>query len=41
MLLALAAALTCHLVAVDGDTLRCGKERIRLLGIDAPGVPNL
>jgi endonuclease YncB( thermonuclease family) len=22
--------------AVDGDTLRCGAERIRLLGIDAP-----
>jgi endonuclease YncB( thermonuclease family) len=24
---------------VDGDTLRCGKERIRLLGIDAPELP--
>lgn len=24
----------CHVV--DGDTLRCGEERIRLLGIDAP-----
>jgi micrococcal nuclease len=23
-------------VAVDGDTIRCGSERIRLLGIDAP-----
>ena len=22
--------------AVDGDTLRCGRERVRLLGIDAP-----
>lgn len=22
--------------AVDGDTIRCGSERIRLLGIDAP-----
>jgi endonuclease YncB( thermonuclease family) len=21
---------------VDGDTLRCGQERVRLLGIDAP-----
>jgi len=21
---------------VDGDTLRCGKERVRLLGVDAP-----
>lgn len=27
----------CH--AVDGDTLRCGNERIRLLGIDAPEMP--
>lgn len=25
--------------AVDGDTLRCGGERIRLLGIDAPEMP--
>lgn len=25
--------------AVDGDTLRCGKERIRLIGIDAPELP--
>lgn len=25
--------------AVDGDTLRCGRERIRLLGIDAPEMP--
>ncbi len=24
---------------VDGDTLRCGGERIRLLGIDAPELP--
>ena len=24
---------------VDGDTLRCGRERIRLLGIDAPELP--
>lgn len=24
---------------VDGDTLRCGPERIRLLGIDAPELP--
>ncbi len=23
---------------VDGDTLRCGRDRIRLLGIDAPEV---
>lgn len=25
--------------AVDGDTLRCGPERIRLLAIDAPELP--
>jgi len=25
--------------AVDGDTLRCGRERIRLRGIDAPELP--
>jgi micrococcal nuclease len=23
---------------VDGDTLRCGSERVRLLGIDAPEI---
>lgn len=33
----LAAALTCATVTVhDGDTLRCGSERIRLDNIDAP-----
>lgn len=26
-------------VAIDGDTLRCGGEVIRLLGIDAPEMP--
>ena len=25
--------------ATDGDTIRCGQERIRLLGIDAPELP--
>lgn len=25
--------------AVDGDTLRCGAERIRLVGIDTPELP--
>ena len=25
--------------AVDGDTLRCGSLRLRLLGIDAPELP--
>lgn len=33
--LALSQTLPACLV-VDGDTLRCGPERIRLLGIDAP-----
>lgn len=28
------ATVTC--TVVDGDTLRCGEERVRLLGIDAP-----
>lgn len=32
-------ALACALIAVDGDTLRCGQERIRLIGIDAPELP--
>lgn len=32
---AFAVALTACTV-VDGDTIRCGDERIRLLGIDAP-----
>lgn len=26
-------------VAVDGDTLRCGSELVRLIGIDAPELP--
>lgn len=26
-------------IVVDGDTLRCGSERVRLLGIDAPELP--
>lgn len=25
--------------AIDGDTIRCGEERLRLLGIDAPEMP--
>ena len=25
-------------IVVDGDTLRCGSERLRLLGIDAPEI---
>ena len=32
----IAAVLLMGCVASDGDSLRCGRERIRLLGIDAP-----
>ncbi|MBB5985327.1 thermonuclease family protein [Sphingobium lignivorans] len=32
-----AAAISC--VVIDGDTLRCGRERVRLLAIDAPELP--
>ena len=37
MPLLIALAMSCY--AIDGDTLRCGAERIRLLGIDAPEMP--
>lgn len=38
ILLALSmAAAPCHVT--DGDTIRCGAERVRLLGIDAPELP--
>lgn len=30
------ATILALCLATDGDSLRCGKERIRLLGIDAP-----
>lgn len=33
-----ALSLTCLPIAVDGDTIRCGNERIRLIGIDAPEI---
>ena len=39
MILAIVVALTCAPIAIDGDTIRCGHERIRLLGIDAPEMP--
>jgi micrococcal nuclease len=32
----LAAAALAHCTAIDGDTIRCGRESVRLLGIDAP-----
>lgn len=39
LMIAPALLLACSPVAIDGDTLRCGRERIRLLGIDAPELP--
>lgn len=33
----LSPALSCRVV--DGDTLRCGAESVRLIGIDAPELP--
>jgi endonuclease YncB( thermonuclease family) len=34
-----ATAISCpNAYVVDGDTLRCGRDRIRLLGIDAPEI---
>ena len=35
----LAAASAGGCTVTDGDTLRCGSEHIRLLGIDAPDDP--
>jgi len=32
-------ALLLSCAAIDGDTLRCGPDRYRLLGIDAPEIP--
>lgn len=31
--------LVCKPIALDGDTVRCGREHIRLLAIDAPEMP--
>jgi micrococcal nuclease len=42
-MLIVASILCAAPVAVDGDSLRCGSTRLRLLGIDAPelhGCPN-
>lgn len=37
--LAAAAIIACTAPAIhDGDTLRCGPERVRLFGVDAPEV---
>lgn len=33
------AVLAGPVVAIDGDTLRAGRERVRLLGVDAPELP--
>lgn len=38
MLLVIALSMAACTVT-DGDTIRCGSERIRLLGIDAPDDP--
>lgn len=36
---ALTAIIACNAPDVhDGDTLRCGSERVRLFGVDAPEV---
>lgn len=41
MALVLAAAVVCSTIAVhDGDTLRCGSERVRIVNIDAPELPD-
>lgn len=34
-----ASTATSSCRVTDGDTLRCGSERVRLLGIDAPEMP--
>jgi endonuclease YncB( thermonuclease family) len=36
MFLTGALVLACTITVIDGDTIRCGGERIRLTGIDAP-----
>lgn len=39
LMLAAPAAADVRCTVVDGDTLRCDAERVRLLGIDAPELP--
>lgn len=39
LMLAAPGSAEIHCTVVDGDTLRCGRERVRLLGIDAPEMP--
>ena len=40
-LLALAASTPCPVLSVhDGDTIRCGAERVRIADIDAPELPD-
>ena len=38
-LLASAAFVCTNPRAIDGDTIKCGTKRVRLLGIDAPELP--
>lgn len=33
----LALALAC--IAIDGDTIKCGRTSVRIIGIDAPEMP--
>lgn len=40
ILLTLALAASSPCIAIDGDTIRCGKENIRILGIDSPEMPD-
>ena len=41
MSLVLAAAALCLSPSVhDGDTIRCGRERVRIANIDAPELPD-
>ena len=41
MPIVLAAAVFCLSPSVhDGDTIRCGRERVRIANIDAPELPN-